>query len=182
MSDSFLTNHEISLLGLKSYGDQLRISRYARFYNAAEMSIGNNVRIDDFCILSGRITLGNNIHISAHCSFYGGAGITIGDYAGTSPGCTIFSVSDDFSGEYLVGPMVDNALRNVHSAPVSIGNFAQIGAGCVVLPGVTLDDGVAVGSMSLIVKSLEAWGIYAGVPAKFIKPRSKRMLDLIPKV
>ncbi len=35
------------------------------------ISIGDNVRIDDFCILSGKIELGSNIHISAYCLYNG---------------------------------------------------------------------------------------------------------------
>jgi len=180
MNNSFLTQEEIAEIGLKSYGKNLLISRFAQLYQPENMVIGNNVRIDDFCILSGQITLENHIHISAYCAFYGNAGITIGDYSGTSPRCTIFSASDDFSGEFLIGPHLDANLRNVHNAPVKIGKFVQVGAGSTIMPGVTLEDGVAVGAMSLITRDLEGWWIYAGIPVKPVKPRSKRLLNLVP--
>jgi galactoside O-acetyltransferase len=40
-----------------------------------------------------------------------------------------------------------------------------------------LAEGVAVGALSLVKHSLEAWSIYAGVPARYIRPRSREMLD-----
>ena len=71
---SFYTIAELESLGLKKYGKNVCISRYARIYNPGNISIGNNVRIDDFCILSA----GNNpfiledyIHISAGVYIYG---------------------------------------------------------------------------------------------------------------
>lgn len=36
------------------------------------MTIGSNVRIDDFCILSGRLEFGSYVHIAAYSALYGG--------------------------------------------------------------------------------------------------------------
>ena len=51
-----------------------------------------------------------------------------------------------------------------------------MGSGSVILPGVSLGEGVALGAMSLVNKSLEAWGIYAGQPAVWLKNRDKGLL------
>lgn len=48
---SFYSEEELRSIGLKSYGKNVLISRFARIYGAESISIGNNVRIDDFCIL-----------------------------------------------------------------------------------------------------------------------------------
>jgi len=53
--NSFYTEDELKEIGLKSYGHNVLISRKANLYSVSEISIGNNVRIDDFCILSGKI-------------------------------------------------------------------------------------------------------------------------------
>lgn len=53
-----------------------------------------------------------------------------------------------------------------------------IGAGSVILPGVVLQEGVAVGAMSLVNKDCDEFTIYAGAPAKPIKKRSKNLLEL----
>lgn len=179
MQNSFYTPEELSLIGFKSAGQNVLISRLARFYGVEDIEIGNNVRIDDFCILSGNIRLGNNIHISAYTALYGKFGIEMDDYSGLSPRCTVFSASDDFSGEYFIGPMADPKNTNVTGKRVSIGKYSQLGSGCIVFPGVTVNEGVAVGAMSLVLRDLEAWKIYKGIPAVYYKERSRKLLDLV---
>ncbi len=177
--NSFLTPDELRSAGFRSVGDRVLISRFARFYGAEKMTIGNDVRIDDFCILSGEIKLGNFIHISAYSALYGRFGIEMDDYSGLSPRCTVFSASDDFSGDWLIGPMVNHELTKVTGERVAIGKFSQLGSGCVVLPGASIGEGVTVGAMSLIIHHLDDWGIYKGIPAVFYKKRSKKLLDLL---
>ena len=62
---SFYSEEELKSLGLKHYGKNVLISRKCSIYSAESISIGNHVRIDDFCILSGEITIGDYCHISA---------------------------------------------------------------------------------------------------------------------
>ena len=72
MKTSFYTDEELKEIGFKSYGKNVLLSRKTSIYGANNISIGNNVRIDDFCILSGNITLGNYIHIASACLLFGG--------------------------------------------------------------------------------------------------------------
>ncbi len=177
--NSFYSLEELNQLGLKSFGNNVLISRKVSIYGASNIEIGNNVRIDDFCILSGKLKLGSNIHISAYCALYGANGITMEDYTGLSARCTVYSAVDDFSGNYLVGPMVETTKTNVTGDTVTICKYVQIGAGCTIMPNLTINEGVAIGAMSFINKSLPSWGIYAGVPAIKIKDRSKKLLELV---
>lgn len=174
--NSFLDDNEIKALGLKSVGVNVKISRKASFYGTSTIVIGDNVRIDDFCIISGNVKIGSNIHISAYVALYGSLGIELEDFTGISPKSTIYSAMDDFSGEYLVGPIHPSNATNVSGGKVVVKRFVQIGCNCVVFPGVTIGEGSAIGAMSLVKESIPSWGIYAGVPAKFIKSRSKGML------
>lgn len=178
---SFYNKEELSLIGLKSYGENVLISKKASIYSPEEIAIGSNVRIDDFCILSGKITLGNNIHISAYCALYGKGGICIDDYCGISARTTIYSLSDDFSGDCLIGVMVPEEFRKVIYAEVKIEKYCQIGAHSLVLPGVRIAEGCVVGAASLINKNLEEWSIYAGVPAKKIKQRNREEIKNLIK-
>lgn len=177
--NSFYTEEELNEIGFKSCGINVKISKKSSIYGASSISIGNNVRIDDFCILSGKIDLGSHIHISAFCALYGAMGIKLEDYSGLSPRTTIFSAMDDFSGDYLIGPIHDASITNVTGGLVHICNFVQIGAGCVIFPDIIIHEGVVVGSMSLVNKSLESWGIYVGIPCKRVKERTKQLLQLI---
>lgn len=181
MKTSFYTEDELAGLGLKAYGDNVRISRNAMLYSPETISIGDNVRIDDFCLLSGTISIGSNIHIAAYSALYGGGGITMEDNSGLSPRCTLISATDDFSGDYLVGACVDDSLRNVIKGEILIKKYAQIGSGTTILPNVVINEGVAVGAMSLVKHNLPEWSICYGTPAKKQKDRSKKLLKLICK-
>jgi galactoside O-acetyltransferase len=176
---SFLSESELAEMGFKSVGSNVLISRKASFYGADKMSIGSNVRIDDFCILSGTITLGNNIHIAAYSAIYGANGVVMEDYTGLSPRCTIFSAMDDFGGDYLISPMSKSEYTNVQGGLVAIKRYSQIGSGTTIFPNLTVGEGVAVGAMSLVCSNLNDWGIYFGIPAKYQKPRSKGLLKFV---
>lgn len=176
---AFLSAQELMQLGLKSFGDNVLISDKASIYSPHLISIGSHVRIDDFCILSGEITLGSYIHIGAYCAIYGKFGVQMDDHTGLSPRCTLFSASDDFSGDYLISPMVPDEFTNVTGGLIHIQKYVQIGANTVVLPNVVIAQGVAVGAMSLVKDHLEPWGIYAGVPTQRKKERKKGCLNYI---
>ena len=60
--------------------------------------------------------------------------IYIEDYAGLSPRCTVFSATDDFNGNYLVGSMVDE--KNIEILLVGqllSRDYVQVGAGSIIL-------------------------------------------------
>jgi acetyltransferase-like isoleucine patch superfamily enzyme len=182
MRTSFFSDIEVKKIGFKSYGENVLISRKACFYVPEDISLGNNVRIDDFCILTGKINLGSFIHISAYSALYGANGINIEDFSGLSPRVTLFSASDDFSGDFLINPMIPNRFTNVKGGTINIGKYCQIGAHSIVMPGVNIPEGTVVGAMSFVKNNLDSWMIYAGNPLKEIKPRSKKLLNFIDKI
>ena len=171
--NSFYSMEELKDMGFKSIGADLSISKKASFYGVENISIGSHVRIDDFCILSGEISIGDYIHI-----LYGSdAGIQINEFANISSRVCIYAVTDDYSGESMTSPMIPDEYKNLQKAPVYIGRHAIIGSGSVILPGSEIGEGCAVGSLSLIKNALDAWWIYAGIPAKKLKERSKGLLE-----
>lgn len=177
--NSFYLEEELKYLGFKRIGSNVMISKKASFYGASEMEIGDNVRIDDFCILSGKIKLGSHIHISAYVALYGAMGIELEDYTGISPRTTVFSAMDDFSGEYLIGPIHHAGLTKVCGGPVVLRSFAQIGAHSVIFPNVVINEGAIVGAMSLVKQDVESWTIVAGIPARFMSNRKRELLNLL---
>ena len=79
--ETYYSEEELKLLGLKKYGSNVKISRHAIIYRPEELEVGSNVRIDDFTTISGKVTLGSYIHIAQTCGLYGGgAGITMEDF------------------------------------------------------------------------------------------------------
>ena len=175
------TEDELKKIGIKKIGRNVLISKKSSLYSPEKMSFGDNVRIDDFCILSGNIEIGNNVHISAYTALYGKYGIKIGNYCGCSPRCTLLSGSDDFSGEYMISPMVPEKYTNVDGRKIEIKNYAQIGSNSIIMPGVTVNEGAVCGSFSFVKENLEEWSIYCGIPAKRIKDRSKNIKELVKR-
>lgn len=179
---AFLTTLELSRIpGLRSMGTNVLISDKCSIYGT-DIEIGNNVRIDDFCILSGSIKLGNNIHIGAYCALYGKFGIIMEDYTGLSPRCTIFSASDDFSGNYLISPMNPPEYCNITGGEVVLCKFVQIGAGTVIMPNLEIGIGSAIGAMSFVRDTILSWRICAGNPLRFIKRRNDLIVTIAKHV
>lgn len=178
MTNSFYSRDELDDLGLHSFGLNVFISKKASIYSPGLLTIGDNVRIDDFCILSGNIRLGNNIHISAYTALYGKYGIELQDFTTVSARNLIYSATDDYSGAYLTNPMIPEKFTNVTGGKVILEKHSIIGAGCVILPNVMLREGTAIGAMSLVNKSTDAWGIYVGIPIRKLKNRKRDLLKL----
>lgn len=177
--DSFFSNEELKKVGFKYVGENCLISKFARFYNPESIKIGNNVRIDDFCILSGKIEIGSYVHISAFVALYGSMGIVIDDFSGLSPRTIIFSATDDFSGNYLTNPMIPAEYTNVMGGEVLIRKYVQVGANSIIMPNIIIDEGAVTGAFTFVNKNLECWNVYAGIPAKKIKNREKDLKKYI---
>lgn len=175
----YYTDEELDLLGLKKVGKDVLISKKASLYNCDLIEIGDRSRIDDFCVISGKVKIGRNVHIAPHCLVAGGSeGIEFEDYAGIAYFVQVFSQSDDYSGAALTNPTVPAKYKLETKAPVKLKRHVIVGAASVVMPGVTIEEGCSVGAMSLVRKSTEPWGVYIGNPAKKIKNRSKKLLVL----
>lgn len=177
---AILTREEIEQMGFASVGNNVFISTKASFYGTSKIHIGNNVRIDDFCVISageGGVYIGNYIHIAVYSSLIGSGRITLMDYSNISSRVSIYSSNDDYSGNYMSNPMVATEFTNVMHAPVVIGRHVIIGSGSVILPGVVLGDGAAIGALSLVKDNCDNFYIYAGNPLKKIKPRAQNLLE-----
>lgn len=176
---AFLTVQQLNEMGFSALGSNVLISDKASIYGAERIKIGNNVRIDDFCVLSagkGGIEIGNYVHIAVFSLLIGAGKITVSDFSGISSRVSIYSSNDDYSGLFLTNPTVPDEYTNVTHAEVTLKKHVIVGSGSVVLPGVTLYEGVAVGALSLVTKDCESFGVYMGTPAKKIKNRKRDLL------
>ena len=176
-----LSRYAIEAFGFSSVGENVQISDRASFYGASRIVLGNNVRIDDFCVLAagvGGILIGNYVHIAVGSTLVGAGNITMLDFSGLSSRVSIYSSSDDYSGVTLTNPTVPSEFTGVVHADVMLAKHVIVGSGSVILPGVTLEEGVAIGALSLVNKRCEAFGIYVGNPIRRIKERKRDLLKL----
>jgi dTDP-4-amino-4,6-dideoxy-D-glucose acyltransferase len=178
---SFYTQTELELMGFEYIGKNVCISKKTSIYNTAKISIGDYSRIDDFCVLSAGkygIKIGRNVHLAVFCTLIGRSLIELQDFSGLSSRVSIYSSNDDYSGNYMTNPTIPIPFSNVTHAPVLISRHVIIGAGSIILPGVTLYEGAGVGALSLITKDCEAFCMYMGSPARKVGNRSKNLLEL----
>ncbi|MNR99509.1 acyltransferase [Aeromonas media] len=103
-------------------------------------------------------TLNDGVYISGHDS------VNIGKFVSLSAGAKIITAY--LSPEHIL----DKDKMDIHqSKPVNIGDYSQIGAGAILLPGVTIGTGVIVAAGAVVTKNVEDGVIVAGVPAKVIR-------------
>jgi maltose O-acetyltransferase len=111
------------------------------------------------CDLGFNLKLGKRALINSNCMFLDSNRIILGDYVMIGPNVTI--ITPDHSRD----PRSRRAVGTV-SRPVVIEDDAWIGAGSIILPGVTIGKGSIVGAGSVVTKDVEPGTTVAGNPAK----------------
>ncbi len=178
---TFLSRRALRRLGFAAIGTDVSVSEHASIYRASRITLGSHVRIDDFAILSAGvegIRIGSYVHIACFCSLIGKALIELGDLTTLSARVAVYSSNDDYTGAGLTNPTLPMQYRRVTEAPVQIGRHVVVGSGSVILPGVTIGEGAAVGALTLVNRSLDPFTIYAGIPARRVRDRSEAFLEL----
>jgi acetoacetyl-CoA reductase len=178
------TIEELKLKGIKVYGKNISISKYVNIYNPQNLILHDNIRIDDFTIIScnGIIEIFNYVHISSYCLIISTTKVVFGNFSGISSGVKLFGGCDDFSGDFLTNPTIPKKYLNVSKGDIILENHVLIGANTIVLPNVTLKEGTSVAALSLIKRNTEPWKIYGGCPVKILKDRNKNCLILEKKL
>lgn len=178
----YYNENDLKKCGFKFVGENVLIDKNCTIIGKENISIGDNVRIDGFttitCLRDGYLNIKGNNHIASYCLIAASGGITFEKFSGVAHGVKLYSSSDDYSGKSLTNPTVPTKYKNEMVKPIFLGKHSIIGSNSVVLPGTKIGEGVAVGAMSLVTKDLDDWGIYFGSPAKKIKNRSKKLLEL----
>ena len=107
MDDGFYTPEELRELGVKEYGDNVKISRKASLYMPGKMRFGHDIRVDDFCVLVGDISVGSYVHICTSTGLHASEGsICLEDFSNISSRVAIYAASDDYSGASMTNSVI----------------------------------------------------------------------------
>ena len=173
---------DLLALGFCGVGENVKIAKNTTLIGLKNIFLGSNVRIDGFTSIiassKGQCIIGSNVHIGSNCFMSCAENIILSDFAGLSHGVKIYTKSDDYSGKFLTNPTVPEEYTSKDIGSVTLGKHVIIGSNSIILPGVTIGNGTAVGALSLVTKSLGEWSIFFGSPAKYLKKRSKELLML----
>jgi len=163
---------------LKYCGTNVIIGKTVRIRYPELVSIGDNCIIDDFSYISTSLDLRGYVHVSSGTKIIGGktAEVVFDEFSTAAPNVVLSAGTDDYLGG-LATPLVPLKFKGqAIIGTISIGRHCIIGSGSVVLPNITFHDGACVGALSLVNSNLESWYLYAGIPARKIKPRHREQI------
>ena len=161
---------------LKYIGKNVIIGKTVRIRHPELVSIGDNSIIDDFTYISAELEIGRFCQIASNTTILGGGGmgkVIYEDLSGNAPGCRLIAASDDYItglGHTCIPKRYQGEQRG---GTITLKNFVILGANTVVMPNVTVSEGVTTGAMTLLRKNPQSWKVYSGNPARIIGDRDK---------
>lgn len=141
--------------------------------------IGKNVEIDVpfHCNIGKNIYLGDNVVINMNCTFVDDTDIRIGNNILIASNVQIYTAYHPTEPEYRLRNNYDKDKEpffRTCAEPVTIEDNVWIGAGVIILPGVTIGKNSVIGAGSIVNKSIPANCVAVGNPCKPIKYFNKQ--------
>lgn len=174
-----MTQEQIAQLALASVGKGCLIETRALIFEPCRISLGDEVRIDAFSMLSpqgGSISIGNNVHIAVGSEIQGAGGVILESGSGISSGVKILSATNDYIHGQLTNPTMPTQLQSLSKAQVLLSEHVVVGVNSVILPGSQLMFGSSVGAMTLVRGTVKEFEVVAGNPMRVLGKRNKRVL------
>ena len=112
------------------------------------------------------VHFGKNVYANFNLTMVDDTHIFVGDYTMFGPNVTVASAGHPINPE-----LRQRALQ--YNIPVHIGKNCWIGAGVIVVPGVTIGDNVVVGAGSVVTKDLPDNVVAVGNPCRVLRPVSE---------
>lgn len=145
--------HEKSDVISRKIGDRTRVWQYVVILEGA--SIGDDSNICSHCFIENDVVIGDRVTIKSGVSLWDG--IRIGNDVFIGPNVTFtndkFPRSKSYPQSFL---------------QTKIENKASIGAGAIILPGLTIGFGAMVGAGAVVTKSVPPYAIVIGSPARIV--------------
>ncbi len=180
----------------KSFGRNVTIGRNVSVRGPGKVIIGDNVMIDDGCVLDARgdteIIIGDDVILSGGTVVRGrDAYLSIGRGCSIGRNCLLGTDRKLVVGEEVLlgaytylcaggvhrfdGPEVSVISQGVNeSQGIEVGNGAWLGARVTVLDGVTVGEGAVIGAHSMVNRDFPAMAVGFGSPAKVQQNRADR--------
>lgn len=108
------------------------------------------------------LSIGENCWIGKDFTIYGNAAVSIGNNCDIAPDVSFAT------GTHKIGTH-ERRTGEGYCEPIHIGSGCWLGLKCIILSGVTINDGSIVGAGAVVTKSFEDDLILGGVPARIIK-------------
>jgi maltose O-acetyltransferase len=137
--------------------------------------VGDGVWIEPpfFCDYGAHVHIGARSFVNVNCVFLDSAEIRIGEDVLIGPGVQLLTVSHPLRAtERVVPTSADDAATapyRTHARPITIGDRVWLGAGSIVLPGVTIGAGTTIGAASLVTADIPPNCLAMGQPCRVVR-------------
>lgn len=137
----------------------------------ADVGEGGWIETPFTCEFGVNLRIGARTFVNRNCQFHDTAPITIGDDVLVGPGVQIITATHPLHPDdrYPAAGTVTGAPYRTQVAPVRIGNGVWIGAGSIILGGVTIGDGTTIGAGSIVTRDIPGMVVAVGQPAKVLR-------------
>lgn len=115
----------------------------------------------------GHVHFGKNVYANFGLTLVDDTHIYVGDYTMFGPNVVVAT-----AGHPVLPELRERGYQ--YNAPVRIGRNCWIGAGAVIVPGVTIGDNVVVGAGSVVTRDLPADVVAVGNPCRVLRPVGQR--------
>ena len=165
------------------------ISPNIRIRHPEHFIVGEDSIVDDFCYFSTKVRIGRCTHIVSGCTVGGGGDMLfeIGDFSGLGSGSRVWCTSDDIVNDLvaLPPPDVEPVKQHLIRGDVIMDDYTAVGSNSVIMPRNHIPTGTVIGALSFVPTAFNfrPWSVYAGIPIRFIRPRSREsVLEQVHKL
>lgn len=137
--------------------------------NESYIAIGDDSYLSTQCILNtfdGWISVGSNCTVNSYAILYGHGGLQIGNDVRIAPQVMIMPMNHIYK-----DPQVPIRKQGIKAQGIKIEDDVWLGAGAIILDGVTIGRGSVIGAGAIVTKSIPPYSVAVGIPAKMIKKR-----------
>jgi len=177
---TLFTETELLQLGFAALGEDVRIDTRAAIFGAPNIHLGSHVRIDCFAVITAgpaEVHIGSYTHVAPHTYLSGSqGGIQLSYGVGLAPFAALYSAVEDYTDGHLTNPSVPDEFRSTSVGRIILGPHAAVGSSSVILSGLSVEFGSAVGALSLVNRRVRPFEICHGNPVRRVGVRPKEHL------
>lgn len=152
--------HPTALVESEYIGSDTYIWAFAHVMAGAQ--IGHRCTVGDHTFIEGGVVVGNDVTIKNACLLFDG--LSIGDAAFIGPGVRF---TNDARPRSPRAPFAQHRYQTKEwMMPTHVGTGASIGAGAIILPGITIGEFAMVGAGAIVTRNVEPYTVVHGNPAR----------------
>lgn len=176
----------------QSVGEAPILGRHLVIRHGRSIVLGNNVTVDDNCLLDGRgageagVQLGDDVIINRNCMVQAKAGpISFGSRTTLGSNSVVVSLAGVHLGKAVMiagGVYISAGAYRIDAegkaimdqaayskGPITVGDNVWIGTGAILLDGITVGKGAVIGAGAVVNRDVPPRTVVAGVPARVIR-------------